>query len=680
MNVMHIALGGCLKAPPVHYGVTEDTGGHIAYVLGAALAQAAEPGVDAVQIVTRSFTDARLGKDYCRQVERVTDKVSIVRLSTADQRYLEKAALTGELPFFIAALLSHVAAMAVKPDVVHAHFADAAAAAAAVKARFGIPFFYTPHSLGIEKGEHGGSVPALADRIAQERAAIADSDGIIVSSRDEAERQVIAYGVDEAITRVHRIVPGVNPLPERVDTGSALALIAPFLRDPSKPMILAVARPVAKKNLCLLIDAFAVLPALREAANLVVLAGLRTSPSCGTVEQQGVIRDLLAAIDRNDLYGHVAIPRRHQPGDVAGLYRLAADGGGLFINPALHEPFGLTLIEAARAAVPVVATQNGGPVDILGMIGHGLLVDPSDPLAIAEACRSVLCDGALRSRLVAAAKANVGQFNWPAYARRSLKLYAAAARPAVAPPIIANSRMVICDIDNTLTGCPSAARRFGAWAERRNLPFVVATGRSLPEARAVMADWALPEADAYITSVGTEVFVREEGGQLVSWPAFADLMDAGWCRTTVARTIAKLAIAVQPAVDQRRHKLSYFGTRRDADEIAAVLAEQGVAARVVFSHNRLIDVLPAGAGKAMAIEALAARMGLSLADCIAAGDSGNDLDMLNRCGSAIVVANAADDLDSLADRPGLIRTRGRHADGVIEGLRHFGVAPAAVAP
>ncbi len=681
MNVMHIALGGCLKSPPVRYGLTEDTGGHIAYVLGAALAQADEPGIGAVTIVTRRFDDARLGDDYRRPHERVTDRVAIVRLATAAPGYREKAELTGELASFVAALLTHIGAMPQRPDVIHAHFADAAAAAAAVKARFGIPFFYTPHSLGIDKRACGPASAALGRRIVQERAAIAAADGIIVSSRDEAERQITAYGVDDAVTRIHRVAPGVGPPAARVATGGARALIAPFVRDAAKPIILAIARPVAKKNLVGLVDAFAALPALRRAANLVILAGLRASPRCGTVEQQGVIADLLAAIDRHDLYGHVAVPRRHEPDDVAGLYRLAAESGGLFVNPALHEPFGLTLIEAAAAGLPVVATRNGGPVDIVGTIGHGLLIDPGDPRAIAQACHRLLEDRALRDRLAAAATANVGRFDWSAYARRSLVLYHAAVRPPERVPARrrAPRRMVICDIDNTLTGCAVAARRFGDWAGQRDLPFVVATGRSLPEARAVMADWSLPEADAYITSVGTEVFVRGDDGQLVAWSAFADTMDAGWGRSAVAATIDRLAVDAQPAVDQRPHKLSYFGTRRDADAIAAALTKRGLAARVVFSHGRLIDVLPAGAGKAAAIEALAERMGLSLADCIAAGDSGNDIDMLDRCGSAIVVANAAADLDALVDRPGLLRTRESHAAGVIEGLRHFGVAPLAAA-
>ena len=39
MFVMQIALGGCLKAPPIPYGLTDDTGGHIAYVLAASRAE-----------------------------------------------------------------------------------------------------------------------------------------------------------------------------------------------------------------------------------------------------------------------------------------------------------------------------------------------------------------------------------------------------------------------------------------------------------------------------------------------------------------------------------------------------------------------------------------------------------------------------------------------------------------
>ncbi len=46
---------------------------------------------------------------------------------------------------------------------------------------------------------------------------------------------------------------------------------------------------------------------------------------------------------------------------VPALYRLAAARGGVFVNPALNEPFGLTLLEAAACGLPVAATRVSLP-------------------------------------------------------------------------------------------------------------------------------------------------------------------------------------------------------------------------------------------------------------------------------------------------------------------------------
>ena len=61
MFILHLALGGCLKVPPISFGLTADTGGHIAYVLDAAAAQAKLSSVKRVSIVTRLFHDRQLG-------------------------------------------------------------------------------------------------------------------------------------------------------------------------------------------------------------------------------------------------------------------------------------------------------------------------------------------------------------------------------------------------------------------------------------------------------------------------------------------------------------------------------------------------------------------------------------------------------------------------------------------
>ncbi len=88
------------------------------------------------------------------------------------------------------------------------------------------------------------------------------------------------------------------------------------------------------------------------------------------------LNDILIAIDRFDLYGKVAYPKHHHPNDIPVLLRMAASSQGVFVNPALTEPFGLTLIEAAASGLPIVATEDGGPSDIIktcGMVGSSIL-------------------------------------------------------------------------------------------------------------------------------------------------------------------------------------------------------------------------------------------------------------------------------------------------------------------
>ncbi len=658
MHIFHLALGGCLKAPPVDYGITADTGGHIAYVLEAALAQGKLPTTRRVTIVTRRFSDDRLGDDYARPSERIAPRVWIERIATPNPAYLEKEALAGELPAFAQRLCDHIRAAGDPPDIIHAHFADAALIAAEIERRLGIAFVYTPHALGIDKQRQSLDSAGLSARIENERMAIRSAAAVILSSREEASRQVARYDVD-VTGRAHVISPGVPR--QHLGTGSAATgLLREWFTDPDRPIILAVARPVPKKNLAALVRLYAADAGLYERANLVVLAGQHDHADR---EEAAVLGELRSLANRPHLTGRVALPARHSAGDVAALYAHAAKGG-VFVNPALHEPFGLTLLEAAAAGVPVVATDRGGAAEIVATIGHGQGVDPSDEPAMAAAIRAILNDPARHRAYADAARRNIGAYDWGRYAAASTAVYAAAATPG----------LLACDIDNTLTGDRAAAAAFAAWTGASALPFVVATGRSLPAARGILARWGLPMPDAFIVDVGTRIMLPAGKGDWAACPHFAAALDEGWDRDAVAAALGTLDLTPQPPETMGPHKLSYFGGEADAARIRDALAAAGVAARVIFSHGRLIDVVAPGGGKARAIASYAARLGLSLAQCVSAGDSGNDVDMLTACGNAIVVGNAGDELAGLRERPGLYRATACHADGVIEGLARLGLS------
>ena len=71
---------------------------------------------------------------------------------------------------------------------------------------------------------------------------------------------------------------------------------------------------------------------------------------------------------------------------------VAASTRGAFVNIALQEPFGLVLIEAAANGLPTVATRYGGPVEIHAILKNGLLVEPTDAGAVADALVTLLTD------------------------------------------------------------------------------------------------------------------------------------------------------------------------------------------------------------------------------------------------------------------------------------------------
>ena len=136
MYVMHIALGGCIKQPPISYGLTQDTGGHISYILGAATAQSHLPEVTRVDILTRLFDDPVLGADHREPVQQIGPRLRILRLKGPSSANLTREALDAGLPALTEAFLDLLAHLPKRPDILHCHFADAAELGLAARARF----------------------------------------------------------------------------------------------------------------------------------------------------------------------------------------------------------------------------------------------------------------------------------------------------------------------------------------------------------------------------------------------------------------------------------------------------------------------------------------------------------------------------------------------------------------
>ncbi|WP_288581429.1 HAD-IIB family hydrolase [uncultured Methylobacterium sp.] len=676
MFVLHVALQGCLRGRDVVYGLTADTGGHIRYLLDLVAASAQDPGIDRIVVATRRF-DGPPGPDYAVPEERLGDKVALVRLASASPGYRTKEEMHAEVASLAESLIGWIGAQARAPDLLHAHYADAAAVAAIVEERLGIPFVFTAHSLGRVKaatlGEGAENRPDLARRIATEERALARASLVVASSRDEAEVQYAGYDAYDP-GRIRVLPPGSDlarfadsrPDP-RVD-----ATLARFLHEPGKPVLLALARPVARKNLAALVRAYGESAELQARANLVLIAGTRQDIDALDGDMAATMRDLLVLIDRYDLYGRVAYPKTHRPEDVPALYAHARVRGGLFVNPALNEPFGLTLLEASAAGLPLVATDSGGPNDIVETCGNGILVDPRQPDAIAAAALRILDDPAFYAACVAGGARAAAAYDWDRHAARYHTLLRALHAPV--PPMRAPRQLLISDIDNTLVGCRAGLSTFRRWRSRQAaLAFGVATGRSFHSAMAILEQQDSPRPQVMITSVGSEIYHLDANGvTYTADAAWRETVAAGWEREAMQAALDGLdGLAPQGPLEQRAFKLSYFGDAAAAARVRARLARAGLRASVIHSHGRYLDVLPERASKGTAVDHVRALYRLPERAVFVAGDSGNDVEMLRARAQAIIVANYSDDLAGHAALQHSYVARASHARGIIEGVGHF---------
>ena len=689
-----ISLHGLIRGENPELGRDADTGGQIQYVLDLARALSDHPGVSRVELMTRQILSTNVDHEYGEPLEQIADRAWIVRLPFGPHRYLRKESLWPYLPQFVDQALAHFRGVGRLPDVVHGHYADAGEAAARIARLLDVKLLFTGHSLGRVKEqrllEKGLSTEVIEERyhmrrrIEAEERALEHADVVVTSTQQEADEQYALYRA-QARGRMVVIPPGVDlgrfRPPRRGEKFEIAAEIDRFLAQPKKPMILALQRPDERKNLETLIRAYGESEVLRELANLVLLIGTRDDLEKLPKAQRKVLQQMLSLIDRYDLYGSVAYPKQHSSDDVPKIYRLAAARYGVFVNPALTEPFGLTLIEAAASGLPIVAPHDGGPEEIIRICNNGVLIDPLDAEAMAENLVEVVSDREQwRRRARSGIRGADRHFSWKGHVSQYVKRIESLIRKRPPAPEVPTARLaladrlLICDIDNTLTGDREALAGFLEFLEihRERIAFGVATGRVLERTLDVLDEWDIPIPDVLITAVGSEIhYSRPEPVADLSWKR---AIEYRWDSDGVRECLAEVpGIRLQPARDQREFKISYFVDRNvwpGSREIGRLIRERGLAASVIFSHHEFLDLLPVRASKGRAIGHLANRWGFGLGQVLVAGDSGNDADMLRSGALGVVVNNFSSELRHLRGREKIHFADSSHARGIVEGIHH----------
>ncbi|SFP51471.1 sucrose-phosphate synthase [Nitrosomonas cryotolerans] len=704
LYILMLSVHGLIRGHDLELGRDADTGGQTTYVVELVRALSRHRGVAKVDLLTRQIQDPQVSVDYAQSEEDLGYGARILRLPCGPKRYLRKELLWPHLDQMVDRCLHFLRHQGLLPDLIHTHYADAGYVGQQLSLLLGIPLIHTGHSLGRSKRERllaSGRKEAaierqfhLSRRIATEEAILSHASLIVTSTQQEVTDQYGMYDNDRS--RHYAVIPpGIDTsrfsmVSRRKPDARLEGEIDRFLSNPGKPLILTICRPDARKNLKGLLKAYGEDKRLQASANLVIVAGNRDDIRDLEEAQRKILCDLLLDIDRYDLWGKIAIPKHLSSDDVSDLYRLAASRYGLFVNPALTEPFGLTLIEAAASGLPVIAPDDGGPQDILGNCRNGLLVNTLDSSAIASALNRALEDKTQWRQWARNGIAGLKyHYSWEAHVAKYIKLashllhrerkrlrrqHAFSLNDGKSPlPLV--QRVLISDIDNTLIGCKAGLEALISWLYQRtgSVAFGVATGRSLESTIALLKKADIPIPNVLITSVGSEIHY---GSQLRADQGWARHICHLWRRAALAEALHEIPeLELQTLDNQREFKLSYNVKSDRVPSLESLyrhLRERKLHAKFVYSHQQFIDVLPIRASKGLAIRYLAYKWGLPLCNFLVAGDSGNDKEMLIGDTKAIVVGNYSTELESLRDMEHVYFARNNYASGIMEGLNHYG--------
>ena len=383
---------------PVDSYLTEhpDFGGQLVYV--KEVAQAMANLGHRVDIITRRIQDPAW-PEFAADEETYPGyegRLRILRFPCGGPEFLEKEHLWPHMQELVDNMLAFYGDAL--PDFATGHYADGGYCGVLARAKAGLGFTFTGHSLGAQKLDKLGTTQdnwaemedrfKFSRRIAAERMSMAGAARIIVSTGQEQQEQYahpLYHGAIDAADdgRFSVVPPGVNGRVFSTNQGTEDAdvsadLDARFAGD-TGPAVVVSSRLDEKKNIVGVVSAFAASEALRGQARLALcLRGIddpdRDIVNLGEAEQV-VLGEILSVIDAAGMRERVHFLNIPSQAALAATYRYFARLGSVFALTSFYEPFGLAPIEAAACGLAPVATNNGGPTEIFAD-GSGVLVDP----------------------------------------------------------------------------------------------------------------------------------------------------------------------------------------------------------------------------------------------------------------------------------------------------------------
>lgn len=237
--------------------------------------------------------------------------------------------------------------------------------------------------------------------------------------------------------------------------------------------------------------------------------------------------------------------------------------------------------------------------------------------------------------------------------------------------------LLVTDLDNTLVGDDEATQVFNQRLQslRSQICLVYATGRSHASTSELIAQKQLLAPDYLIAGVGSEIY--QDGTLDLDW---AEYLSQDWDKMAIVSLGQQFSeLKPQSPKEQNPWKISYClepaaENSSTLQELQQKLTQSGLAAQIIFSSNRDVDILPQTSNKGNALTYLQKRLQIPSEATLVCGDSGNDISMFEQDVRGIIVANALSELLAWHRECG---TKNHYlassacAWGIMEGMAYF---------
>ena len=283
-----------------------------------------------------------------------------------------------------------------RPDVAHAHFWMSGIATQLAARTLRVPTVQTFRALGLVKRRHQGPADTSPPvRLKLERLLARNATWIAATCTDEVFE----------LTRMGRTRSRLSVVPCGVDLDT-FCTEGPIAARGSMHRIVSVGRMVPRKGFQTMIEA---LPSIAD-TELVIVGG----PGWGSEQDVKLLKSLAGLDGRKRIVWLGYLPR--------DMLAMLIAGARATVFPSLYEGFGLPALESMALGTPVITSNVSSLPEVVGEAG--VLVNPYDVRAIAQAIITMDSDEAARIELSRRGLAQAARFDSAAYAERLAGFYA----------------------------------------------------------------------------------------------------------------------------------------------------------------------------------------------------------------------------------------------------------------